>query len=271
MPNAQTHLASVCDLLDRQETRSAFPWLLRDETASAFLMGAISPDARIFSGQSREATHFFNIPAAAPRPDTLPQATMLAAWPELADPACLDRARAAFVAGYITHLLMDLVWVEQVVMHGLFMPGLAWGPDHPNWWQYCLLMTYLEYQAAGRLPAQVGHLLAQAVPCNWLPFIGDQHLVAWRDHVAGRIMDGSTLAISRMFARSNNMTPEELEAIVLSEDRMADEAFSLVPRRQVQAFEAETALRSAQAVADYLHGLGFGEPPASRASPGEAV
>src|SRR3990172_6965847 len=131
MPNAHAHLAAVTDLLNDTALVQAAPWLVDDAAArSAFLLGAISPDVRTISGQAREATHFFTIP---PTTRTEGPDAMLAAYPDLRPAASLIPARAAFIAGYITHLVMDQTWLEVVVMPGLFIDGLTWGMQHPNW------------------------------------------------------------------------------------------------------------------------------------------
>ena len=258
MPNAQTHLASVWDLLAQPPLRAAFPWLGEGAAQSAFLLGAISPDVRAISGHPREATHFFTIPPGDAPPA---EAALFDAHPSLADAAALGRPHAAFVAGYITHLIMDRVWVEEVVMPGLFVDGLAWGTRHPNWRLYSLLMTHLEYRAAAQLPAEAAGLLAAAEPAGWLPFVSDRYLCEWRDHIAACITGGGARDISAMFARTNNLTPEALEAIVLDDDRMAREALDVVGRGRIAAFEAATAEQAQQAVTGYLsagapHGAG---------------
>ncbi len=251
MPNAQTHLASVCDLLAQPTVQAAFGWLADDQAQAAFLLGAISPDVRAVSGDIREATHFFDIPPRDAQP--APRA-MLRAWPQLRDPRQLVRPQAAFVAGYITHLVMDQTWVEMIVMRRLFVAGTHWGIHHPNWRVYSVLMTYLEYQAAARLPRRAVDLLAQAEPHGWLPFIRDEHLIEWRDHVVSVIERGGAQLISRMFAETNRITPAEMEAIVLSEERMAEEGFAVVSREHLRAFEDEVGRRSASTATHYLAG-----------------
>lgn len=250
MPNAQTHLSSVWHLLAQPPIQAAFPWLAEGCVRSALLLGAISPDARAMSGHPRAETHFFDIPMAGPG-----HRALLREWPGLADAAALGEEHAAFVAGYITHLIMDQTWVEMIVMPGLFVEGHVWGVEHPSWRLYSLLMTYLEYRAAERVPARAITLLAQAEPRGWLPFVSDRHLTAWRDHVVAIIRAGGPRLISRMFAETNDLTAEEMEAIVLSEARMAEEVFGAIPREQVLAFEEAAGERSQQAVVDYLSAL----------------
>lgn len=259
MPNAQTHITAVCAMLAQPPIQAAFRWLANEDARSAFLLGAIGPDVRAISGQTREETHFFTIPPDDPRPA---QAVMLEAWPELRHAAALSRPHAAFVAGYITHLVMDQTWIEQIVMPALFVEGAAWGVDHPNWRLYGILMTYLEYRAAARLPAGTVEMLLKASPRGWLPFVADAHLAAWRDRVAQHIREGGARRLSAMFARTSGLALDELEAIVLSEERMAVEAFHLVPRERLAAFERETQARSLRAVLDYLGKV----PPAGEGS-----
>ncbi len=251
MPNAQTHIAAVCDLLARAPVQSALPWLADDAARAAFLLGAISPDVRIQSGQSRETTHFFAIPPADLRPASV---AMVEAWPALHDASSLSQPHAAFVAGYMTHLIMDQTWVEKIVMPGLFIQGIPWGTHHPNWWRYSLLMTYLEYAAAQHVPGGAVAQMQRAEPHGWLPFVADRYLVEWRDHVAERIEHGGARLISTMFARSNGIAPEALEAVVLDEGRMNAEVFNVVSHGQLEAFQQETARRSEAAVLAYLQG-----------------
>jgi hypothetical protein len=249
MPNAQTHLAAACDLMALPAVMAAFPALAGEAVQAAFLLGAIGPDVRAISGQSREATHFFEIPSTDERPA---QTLMFEAYPELATAAVLPPEQAAFIAGYVTHLVMDETWLRVVVMPGLFISGEPWGTEHPNWWAYSLLMTWLEYRAADRLCKIALPGLSGAQPQHWLPFVTDEALRRWRDHVAGLIGLGGASLVSAMFAHTNGISPAELEAIVLDEARMANEAFNVVPRERLESFEAATRRESEAAVVTYF-------------------
>ena len=249
MPNAQTHLATACDLLAQPAALAAFPALTGEAAQAAFMLGAIGPDVRAMSGQSREATHFFEIPPVDERPA---QDLMFEAYPELADASALPPDQAAFIAGYLTHLVMDETWLRIVVMPGLFIDGVQWGTQHPNWWAYSLLMTWLEYRAADRLCEIAVPGLSVAQPHHWLPFVTDDMLRRWRDHVAGLIGLGGASLVSAMFAHTNDISPAELEAIVLDEVRMEREAFSVVSRARLETFEAATHQRSENAIITYF-------------------
>jgi hypothetical protein len=251
MPNAETHLAAACDLLAEPAITGAHPWLAGDASRAAFLMGAISPDVRAISGQAREATHFFTIPPSDERPAP---AVMVADWPQISQASRLNPPAAAFVAGYMTHLIMDQTWVERVVIPGLFIAGTEWGVQHPNWRLYCILMTYLEYRAAPRLPADTSRRVGSAEPQGWLPFVADHYLAQWRTRVAGLIGEGGPRRVSSVLTQSCGLSSDEMEAIVLSEPEMARQAYPVVARERLLDFEAETARRCRDQVLRYLAG-----------------
>jgi hypothetical protein len=249
MPNSQTHLLCASALLSDLRSLPETAWLGQNDAQAAFLLGSISPDVRAVSGQSREATHFFTIPFSD---DRSAQITMLDEYPQVARTRVSDPVQAAFVAGYFTHLIMDQTWVEQVVMHTLFIEGEAWGIYHPNWRTYALLMAYLEYQSAAQLPPNTSEQMRSASPHQWLPFVLDNHLELWCEHVSNLIQSGGARALSMMLARSCRMTPDELEAIVLSPSQMADQAFHTVPSEKLAAFQSETTRRCRASVLEYL-------------------
>jgi hypothetical protein len=213
------------------------------------LLGAIAPDVRAVSGQTREETHFFAIP---PDETLSAQEVMFRTWPELHRRNDSRESRAAFIAGYLSHLIMDQVWLKMIVMPHLFLNGFEWGTRHPRWRLYSILMTYLEYRAASRLEAETTDVLERAAPDHWLPFVTDQHLATWRDHVVRMMRGDGPRRTSELFARSNGMTTNALEAIVLSEERMAAEAYPVVSPDRLRHFEDETSQLTCDAVASYL-------------------
>lgn len=108
------------------------PDALRDivrTSRPAYYAGAIAPDARVRNEAAREATHFYHFRD----PTTWGMATrrLFRAYPELADPASLTDSQAAFVAGYLTHLAADEVFVARLGQHavqgnGPAIGGLSW-------------------------------------------------------------------------------------------------------------------------------------------------
>lgn len=247
MPYSQTHLLTAGALLAAPD---APPALLDEAAQAAFYFGAIAPDARVVSGQPRESTHFFTIPFSDDQPAYL---NLVRTWPALAAPEALSAERAAFIAGYMTHLIMDQTWVEQVVLPCLFIDDAEWGPEHANWGIYNLLMAYLEFEAVDSLPGQVGDLLHQTRSRRWVPFIKDVPLNQWRGHIAGFI-NAQPNGVLKLLARGSGMPVEELRALVNSPERMQEAAFCVAPLERLEAFRTLTAARCAEAVRAYLGG-----------------
>ena len=95
----------------------------------AYYAGAIAPDARVRDEAAREATHFYSFRDSS----TWGTATrrLFSAHPKLADPASITRSQTAFVAGYLTHLAADEVFVVRLGEHavrgnGRAIGGLSW-------------------------------------------------------------------------------------------------------------------------------------------------
>ena len=111
-----------------QQAPGALGHLLR-ASLPAYYAGAIAPDARIRNEAAREATHFYGFRD----PETWGTATrrLFDAYPHLSDPSSLAEPQAAYVAGYLTHLAADEVFVVRLGKHavqgnGAAIGGLSW-------------------------------------------------------------------------------------------------------------------------------------------------
>ena len=99
---------------------------------AAYYAGAIAPDARERNNAARQATHFYDFRERL----TWGAATrrLFHTYPTLADPAALTGAQAAYVAGYLTHLAADEVFVASLGAHavqgnGPAIRGLSWAVE----------------------------------------------------------------------------------------------------------------------------------------------
>src|SRR5205085_295704 len=122
MPTPFNHLVMARNILADPSLDSHAGELLRSQRG-AFLFGNTAPDVQVVSGQTREATHFFNIPRTD---DTPGHVTMFRAYPDLAQPASVSPDRAAFLAGYVCHILLDEVWLDRIFTP-YFIQGTDWG------------------------------------------------------------------------------------------------------------------------------------------------
>jgi hypothetical protein len=103
MPNLPTHV----DLAWSAAESLSHP-LLKAETGS-YLLGATAPDVRILTKRPRVETHFFDLKSGSMGDG---MAGLFEACPELRSPT--SDAQAAFVAGYLTHLVADETWIASI-------------------------------------------------------------------------------------------------------------------------------------------------------------
>jgi Zinc dependent phospholipase C len=77
----------------------------------AYYLGATTPDIRVLTRWDRERTHFFRLDEFE-RQDCVHR--LFEEEPALRDASSLDAATAAFMAGYISHLVMDEAYICQI-------------------------------------------------------------------------------------------------------------------------------------------------------------
>jgi hypothetical protein len=104
MPPLVLHTAIAKNVAD--ELRLS---LLDDERGSLYI-GATAPDIRVVTRWERERTHFFDLNNFDEQDGV---AAFFEAYPGLAGGATKSPTRA-FVAGYLTHLVMDERWISSV-------------------------------------------------------------------------------------------------------------------------------------------------------------
>jgi hypothetical protein len=82
-----------------------------DADRGAYYLGATAPDIRAVTRWDRERTHFFALNDFGHQ-DSI--RSMFEAYPDLADRANVSPGTASFLAGYLTHLVLDEGWISEV-------------------------------------------------------------------------------------------------------------------------------------------------------------
>jgi hypothetical protein len=249
MPTPIQHLVIADDVL----TDPALPPDMRASLVAqrgAFLFGTIAPDVQSVSGQTREATHFFMLP----RTDTRPaHRVMFARYPALAHAAELSPARAAFIAGYISHLALDELWIASV-FHPYFGPEAGWDTFPERLLIHNVLRSWLDQRDQSRLDHDWGETLARVEPRGWLPFVSDDHLRLWRDQIAQELQPGATIRTVEVFAERLHVLPAEFRRVLESPEQMQQQVFSHLPSGCVTQFYADARTASVRLIAEYLGG-----------------
>jgi hypothetical protein len=222
----------------------------RDEAVrGAFFFGNIAPDVQMVSGQPRDATHFFSLPPTNNYPAYV---EMLRLHPLLAQPARLPAAHAAFLAGYLAHLLLDECWVREV-FYPVFGPEQTWGERQERFLLHNVLRAWLDRRDFPRLRDGIGDLLRQAKPCHWLSFAPDSDLNRWRDVVADQFVPGADIRTVAIFALRARVPDDEFLAL-LEPDVIEERIFRRIPLAELDRFRDGVAGRTHELIIRYFSG-----------------
>ncbi len=248
MPTPFTHLASAQRLLDEDQ----LPAPGRNRLAAhlpAFLLGSIAADGHADApGLRREDTHFYTYdrPIAAPLPEV-----MLTRYPALAAPA--TAVQRAFVAGYIGHLALDEIWTEQVTRP--YFIESVWGSSAERFLMLNLLLIGRDERDRASLRPGLMAALSRACPADWLPFLPDSALIAWRDLVACQLEPGAPSRTLPIISQRTGRLVDELRALADSEEALESRLWSHIPRRVVNETEIQMQAYALEQVALYLGGV----------------
>lgn len=220
----------------------------------AFFFGHIAPDVQVVSRQPRDATHFFSIPPTNRRPA---HERMLQTYPRLARPSALPGAQAAFIVGYLSHLLLDECWVREV-FYPVFGPDQTWGDRHERLLLHNVLRAWLDRRDHPNLHDGMDDLLRHARPDAWLPFAADTDLCRWRDLVADQLGPGATIRTVEIFA--NRARVPDTEFMALLDPRVVEERiFKHISLVELDRFHERAVARTHDLTVRYLNGCAEGE------------
>jgi hypothetical protein len=240
MPTPFTHLAYAQRLLADDGLPEYVRHLLQSERP-AFLLGSIAADAQTIHGLKRETTHFYSYDQPL---ETPPYQIMLTQHSELS--ISESHSQRAFVAGYVFHLSIDEIWSVQMIHPYFVLP--QWGNKLDRFLALQLMLITMDERDRAALSATTIHELAAANPTQWLPFLDDDALVAWRDLIARQLMqdgDVQTLnIISERAPASLALTPAALRDMLDSPEVMNRHLWSHVLQTTLAEIEADMYVRS---------------------------
>ncbi len=246
MPTPINHLVMAREVLERGTLAAPARWLLLAQYGP-FLLGHTAPDVQTVSGQRREETHFYTLP---PRNDVPAARILLDTYPALARAERLEPAHAAFMSGYLAHLLADELWWREV-FHPFFGPDAGWSTWEERLFLHNVLRTWLDEEDQARLDGHEAAALATAEPRGWLPFIRDEDLRAWRDNLVEQLQPGHRIRTAEVFAERMGVSAEMVEMTAHSPERMAW-IFRHVPPERLRSYRDMVLHRSVQLINEYL-------------------
>ena len=248
MPTPAVHLSLAERMLRREDLSLRALRLLRRQRSS-FLLGHTAPDVRTVSGQRREECHFYTVPRTSSCPA---HQALFDAHPSLCRVVALSPAHIAFVAGYVAHLLLDELWLEDVFHRFLLR---EWASLRERLFLHNVLRTWMDYRAQEALDSTVAADLRDAKPQGWLPFVDDEHLGVWRDWLVDQLAPNHRMETAEVLAGRMGVRAVEIETVVQSRELMEDQVFRHFPRSALESFREKGYQRSVILVDRYINGL----------------
>lgn len=256
MPTPFQHLIYAREILADTRLPEAIRQALHGQLGP-FLLGNTAVDVQSLTGQPRFDTHFYHVHGDASR---RAGKTLLATYPELTDPARLHPAHAAFISGYLAHLVWDECWLRDV-FRPFYMESSLWPDRLTRNIHHNALRVLMDRQAEATLRQwpDLVPLLRKLQLGHWLPFVETEALCRWRDWVADQLADPGAVETAYVFAGRMGISPEHFETIISAVER--DTYHPPVPglRDALFTFEAAALAESIEALKAYWGGGGSRE------------
>lgn len=244
MPSLGSHLASARLLADRLAHRDL------EADRGAYYLGATAPDLRLITRGEREDTHFFTLDALEHQDSV---ARLFAAHPRLRDTRGLTAETRAFMAGYLTHLLMDEQYIERVY-RAYFGAASKFGDDPRG----NLLDRVLQYELDRRERAQdafasIREAMATTSASADVDFIARETLLRWRDAAIDIASHPPTWdRFVRMTTRHLDRSEEEARRLARDIPDLLRDTLDHVTEARVQAFLDEAVEAATERLREYL-------------------
>jgi len=248
MPTPVQHIVVAEQLLRGPALPSAIRERLQSQRG-AFLFGNTAPDVQTVSGQARAATHFFDVPfRSTPRP----HASLFKQYPAVSRPRSMPAAHAAFIAGYICHLWLDIVWVRDIYLPA-FGPDAQWDTMRDRLLFHNVLRAWCDQNDQAQLNGDIGSALAAVEPRKWLPFTADYYLRQWRDLLTAQFQPGANIRTIEVFAERNRVPVDDFRHVLSSPQEMEAHIFAHAPRDRIEAFYRTGHDDMAELIVEYFN------------------
>jgi hypothetical protein len=248
MPSLGSHMARARTIADRLRLPEI------DADRGAYYLGSTAPDIRVITRRERSVTHFFELDDLHDQDSV---SRMFAEHPGLAAPAGLDAATTAFIAGYLTHLVLDEAFIGEV-----YRPNFGAHSERDDDPKSNVLDRALQYELDRRdredraAMEEIREALAATTPPAVIPFIAGEHLVEWTtvsQDIATHPPDFGRFR--RMMTRHLEQAGyglDEINSYCAEPAVLVAEAFRVVDEERIERFWHHAEERMTDRVRSYL-------------------
>lgn len=249
MPHLVFHMSVARELAEamRHPTLDAY--------RGAFYMGSTGPDMHILDGRKRSASHFFELDELHEQNSV---ETFFEAHPELRGPGHLRAGTAAFVAGYLTHLVIDQIWITDIY-RPFFGPDSPLGGDaRANIMDRVLQYDMdLERRRRTEITREIRRVLLESDLDFDVSFVDGASLRRWRDVAAEMLerppsWDRFRYLAGRFLLNAGIDTEEKLEEFLTTVPSLLQEAKAHVSEERMAEFHRKITACSLDTLRGYL-------------------
>ena len=249
MPPLGLHTVIAKEVGDRLQHRA-----LEAERGNLYL-GSTAPDIRVITRWERDRTHFFDLHNFDEQSGV---AGLFAAYPSLSSPGSLNAGTVAFVAGYVTHLVMDELWINTIYRPFFGQRSPLGGDLRANIMDRAIQFSLDREKRIDReLMAHVLEAVARSDLALEIEFIDGDTLRRWKDVILDVVdhppdWDRFRFIASRHLREAGIETPEQFEEFVRSLPDLVDETLRYLTEGRVREFMDSALQGSTAAVKEYL-------------------
>ena len=249
MPHLAFHMSVAREMANLMGNR------LIDADRGAFYLGSTGPDMRILSRADRMSSHYFDLDCLEHQSST---ESFFRAHGDLGDPSKLDDTTAAFVAGYLTHLVIDEVWITDIY-RPFFGPESALGGEARANVMDRVLQYEMDLQRRRDRPAmeEIREQLLATNPSVRVDFVESEMVVRWCEVVVDMVSRppdwgrfGRTA--SRFLAVAGVSTEGEFEEFMRTLPSLLEETKAHVGSEHMEAFLANANALTLKTLEEYL-------------------
>lgn len=249
MPPLALHIVLAKQAADRLRHR------LFEEERGALYLGSTAPDVRVITRWDRERTHFFDLTNFDEQNGV---SGFFQAFPELAHPSQLNSSTAAFVGGYLTHLVMDETWINTIYRPFFGERSPLGGCLRANIMDRAMQFSLDQEKRNDR--ELIGHLLDEVARLELgleIDFIDDDTLRRWQEVILDVVRhppdwERFRYVAGRHLREAQTDSPEAFQGFLRSLPDLIEETVRYLTPERLRAFEEESLARSLETVKEYL-------------------
>lgn len=237
-----------------REAASRFKHPSLEEHRGGYYLGATAPDIRLLTKVAREETHF----SVLTQEEQTGVRAFFEAQPHLARAPQLRGQVGAFVAGYLSHLATDDVWIRHI--YRPFFGARSPMAQEPL---ANVLDRILQYELDRRVRQDrdvMAEIQGQVIDCDpdlSLGFLDNASLREWRGFVLRALMrrpswEGFDSYVQRFLLQEGKLSEEQVKVLVAAPVSLAERALNYVSRQRLEEFREGAIAATVQAAQEYL-------------------